>query len=103
MALITRLFQVFQTLEGLNHLTMKQLVSLALISILASVSFSQNTKIDSLLGKLKTEKEDTNKVMLLNDLSKEYRITDFKMAEQYANKALKLAKKIHFKKGIARA
>ncbi|MBK6833006.1 MAG: CHAT domain-containing protein [Bacteroidetes bacterium] len=65
--------------------------------------FSQNKEVDSLLVVLKTEKEDTNKVNLLNQLSEKagLRIAKYDKALEYAESAEKLAEKLSFKKGMA--
>ncbi len=62
------------------------------------------SKLDSLLSLLKTAKEDSNKVYLLNDASRQYiDIGKYPQAMKYADDAEKLAKKINFKKGRANA
>ena len=63
-------------------------------------SFSQNTQLDSLLTALKTVKEDTSKVNILNDIFLEYEYTDYKKAKEYLNKALELSQRIDYKKGL---
>lgn len=61
--------------------------------------FSQQSKVDSLKNILKTTKEDTNKVNLFNDLSKQYQIlSDYEMAMHYANQALILSENISLPK-----
>jgi len=66
-------------------------------------AFGQNNSaIDSLESILKTAKADTTKVNCLNALSKQYRImSEYKMAMQYAESALSLAKTLDYRKGIA--
>lgn len=56
---------------------------------------------DELLGKLEIAKEDTTKVNLLLQLYKANIWSDVKLAEQYANDALILSKKLNYEKGIA--
>ena len=66
--------------------------------------FAQQNKIDSLQKLLLTQKEDTNKVITLNLVSREFELTgDFDKGINYSLDALKLAQKINFKKGIAQA
>lgn len=66
--------------------------------------YSQQTKIDSLAGLLKTSIEDTNKVNTLNGIAREMQLSgDYEIGMNYADKARQLAKKINFKKGIAAA
>jgi two-component system, NarL family, sensor kinase len=58
--------------------------------------------VDSLKHILLTDKEDSTKVIHLNSLCREYLSTNnFSNALQYGDKALALAKKINYKKGIA--
>lgn len=59
---------------------------------------------DSLINTLKTAKEDTNKVNILNDLSRQYQGTgDFTEALSYAEKSLELAQKLNYSIGIGNA
>jgi tetratricopeptide (TPR) repeat protein len=57
-------------------------------------------KVDSLLNVLKTTKQDTTKVNTYNNLFLEVEFTDEAKAKEYLTKALKLSKKIDFKKGL---
>jgi adenylate cyclase len=60
--------------------------------------------IDSLLAALKTAKEDTGKVCILNNLSLKYSdIAAYEDSKKYADNALALSEKINFKRGIAYA
>ena len=64
--------------------------------------FSQNKiQIDSLTTELNNTKSDTTRVIVLNKISKAYLYGEFNLAKDYAEKALKLAQKISFQKGIA--
>jgi len=71
--------------------------------------FAQHTKaiidyhqtLDSLNNLLKTAKEDTNKVRILNASSFESKIESPDNSLQYAEEALKLAQSLSYKKGIA--
>src|ERR1035437_225989 len=66
--------------------------------------FGQKSKIDSLLTLIKKDKEDTNKVNHLKDLSREYYfIGSYDSVLHYGLSILPLAQKINFKKGIAGA
>ena len=58
-------------------------------------------KIDSLLKVIQTEKKDTTQVNNLNYLGFEYSVIDFPKSRNYFIKAEKLARILHFKKGIA--
>ena len=73
--------------------------SLHIIFMLCSFySYTQSETIDSLKKVLATEKEDTNKVNTLNELSATLN-HDRNSAMQYAKDALLLAQKINFKNG----
>ena len=62
------------------------------------------SRTDSLLQVLKTSKEDTNKVNILNLLSKQYsNLGSYEPAMQYAQQALKQSERIIYKKGISTA
>src|ERR1043165_1052025 len=66
------------------------------------LSPGQNSKIDSLLTLLKTEKEDTNHVNTLNTLSRELSNNNkYDRGIENANKAIGLSQKLAFKKGEA--
>ena len=65
---------------------------------------SQNNIIDSLQTSLKSLKEDSNKVNVLNTLSLQMEATaNYEEAIAYANKALQLSQKIAHKPGTALA
>ena len=66
-------------------------------------SLAQNKKqVDSLLSVLKNAKEDTNKVNTLNLLSSQlWRTTNSPQGMKYAEEAIILAKRLHFKRGMA--
>ena len=75
-----------------------------LFFLFPSYLLSQNSKqkIDSLLTLMKDNKEDTNKVIHLYNLSYEYsNISSYDSAFYYGNAAVLLAKQLNFKKGIA--
>jgi two-component sensor histidine kinase/tetratricopeptide (TPR) repeat protein len=67
------------------------------------LSFAQNHQIDSLLALLKTDKEDTNKVKHLVDLSNTYLLQENDKSLNYGKQALLLAQAINFKEGVAAA
>ena len=65
--------------------------------MLAQQLNAQSKQVDSLKQVLKTSKEDTNKINVLNILGKQlYLINVYDTAELYAKQALELAGKIHF-------
>jgi len=68
----------------------------------SSIAYSQQSKIDSLLNVLKTEKEDTNRVNTLNKLASLFDHTSrFRQADSITYKALDLSLKLNFQIGIA--
>jgi tetratricopeptide (TPR) repeat protein len=79
------------------------LYSFSLIFLLMCCQVSaQNKKIDSLLGLIKTDKEDTNKVIHQYILSREYaNVGVFDKGLLYGKQALTLAQSLNFKKGVA--
>ncbi len=79
--------------------TPKVLLLLVFISFFSN-SFGQNNKtIDSLLLHLEQKIHDTTKVNTLNELSWEYRKTDFTKSKEFAKKAKKIGDSISFDKG----
>ena len=60
-------------------------------------------KIDSILQELPKQKEDTNKVNLLNRLARQYIYSDPEVATKFAQQTLALANKLKWEKGIAKA
>lgn len=62
---------------------------------------NENAVLDSLLNELKTAKEDTIKVDILDNIIWEYLSSDLDKALKYANEELELAKKLKFQKGIS--
>lgn len=65
--------------------------------------FSQNhPAIDSLLILIQEAKDDTNKINILNDLSRQYNNTgNYQSALEYAGQAKQLSEQLNFKKGLA--
>lgn len=65
-------------------------------------AFSQNKNIDSLLTLIERDKEDTLKVLHLNQLTEKCTESGrYDTAFHYNNRGLKLAQRLHFQKGIA--
>src|SRR5260221_12120502 len=82
------------------------LIFLCFISIgINQACYAQSkANIDSLLRVLKTAKEDTNKVKVLNDLSNGYCfIGEYDVARKYSAEALQLAEKTDYTFGKVRA
>jgi signal transduction histidine kinase len=72
--------------------------------LLSAFSFSQQSKIDSLLALLQKDKPDTNKVIHLNRLCWEYSTAGNNTAAlQNGNASLQLSNLLGFKRGIANA
>ena len=61
------------------------------------------TGIDSLISILQTEKDDTSKVSILNEIARQYPLDQSVKIKMYADSAFALAKKIDWKKGQAEA
>lgn len=79
-----------------------QLLIVILLSGTFNLALSQDQpKIDSLFQVLRTSKQDTNKVLLLYELSREFFNSDIVGSEKYANRALFLSQKLEYKRGIA--
>ena len=66
---------------------------------ISAVIYEGQTKIDSLLIKIISSKDDTNKVNLLSDLSFNYSRINPEEGINYANQGLELVKKIKWKLG----
>ncbi|HEY4876592.1 MAG TPA: ATP-binding protein [Puia sp.] len=79
------------------------IISLCLVFFLFPfISHAQNNTIDSLQKILQTQKDDTNKVNALNDLSWAFgKKNDNKKASRYIDEAISLAENINYKKGEA--
>ncbi|MBK7854850.1 MAG: tetratricopeptide repeat protein [Bacteroidetes bacterium] len=60
-------------------------------------------RIDSLIGELPKSIEDTNKVILLNDLSFSFYSTNPDKGIEFGNQALTLAERLQWKQGVAQA
>ncbi|MEP7318882.1 MAG: tetratricopeptide repeat protein [Panacibacter sp.] len=81
-----------------------QKVFLFIISVLFFADcFSQDAQTDSLLALLNNAKEDTNRVNVLNMISKNYSNSSPEEAIKYATQAKELAGKINYKYGLAAA
>jgi two-component system NtrC family sensor kinase len=74
-----------------------------LFALIGSVGFAQNMRPDSLKQELTMAKQDTNRVLIMAQLCNAYRSVNPDSAQFYAQKALALARKINFPKGMVRA
>ncbi len=79
-------------------------ITLTALLLLPGIVFSQENNVaDSLLRQLKTAKNDTSKVNLLNDLAWELKFDNPQQAIAYLDSSLVLAQKSGFKKGEGNA
>jgi signal transduction histidine kinase len=76
---------------------------LAFVLLLASASYAQENlgNVDILKAKLRQAPADTNRVLLLCDISYSYRYFNVDSAYHYASKALELSQRLHYKSGTA--
>ncbi len=79
---------------------MRKLLYILLFTVLPALPKSASAQMDSLLNALKTAKEDTNKVNLLNELSEQ---CDEKDIVLYAQQCYDLAEKLSYRKAMADA
>ena len=85
-------------------LTMKKITLIIFYFLTTFIAFSQNqTKVDSLLQKLKTKSSNKEKVDTYNTIAKQYAFTDSSQTVLYANKAIELAEKTDYQEGIVDA
>jgi serine phosphatase RsbU (regulator of sigma subunit)/Tfp pilus assembly protein PilF len=71
------------------------------ITFISSFAFSQQSVRDSLFAKLGTEKTDTAKIRLLNDIALTFEKENASRKVSYAREALQLAQKTGDKRGMA--
>ncbi|MCD4820352.1 MAG: tetratricopeptide repeat protein [Candidatus Cloacimonetes bacterium] len=81
---------------------MKKVLTVIAFTVLISLLYSQNTKIDSLMNILKNTKKG-HRVDILNQIAKEYWFEDTEQTIKYGNEALQLAKQLHYDFGKAQA
>ncbi|MCS5490085.1 adenylate/guanylate cyclase domain-containing protein [Algoriphagus limi] len=74
-----------------------------LLSMIQSVCLSQESKMDSLKRLINEAKDDTTKVIQLNQIAKEYRFRDLDSSFILSTQALQLAQAKNWKKGMADA
>src|SRR4030095_11271312 len=78
---------------------MKAVLKVFLLLSIPLFSFAQTNTIDSLKQLLKSEKQDTNRVLLLNQLSLAYRLTKPDTALALTQQALSLSRKAAYTSG----
>ena len=83
---------------------MKTKLVFSFLSVLAcTIMFGQSKNVDSLRKKLSVSNDDTSRVLIMADLSFAFGFLNSDSALLYANTAVDLAKRVHFKRGEARA
>src|SRR6187431_1568100 len=83
---------------------MKRYILILFAIVLSLPGFSQNEmSMDSLKLKLQTAPADSNRAILLYQLSREYWDIDLDTSIQISNELLKLSQSIDYKKGIGNA
>jgi len=81
---------------------MKKIIIATFLLCFQLLTYSQKQQIDS-LNHLLTNKKDSNQIKILNELSYALRNSKIDLSKKFAEKALKLSKKINYEKGIARS
>jgi len=77
------------------------LISLAFLCVDLSAQKKGQPLVDSLVSELPKMKDDSNKVRFLGLIAQNYMLFNPNEGFVYAENALQLAEKIHWKKGIA--
>ncbi len=80
---------------------MKFFLSLIILGIFNLNALSQNNTTDSIIQKLKTQKDDTLKVLSLNELAWTLKYSEPKQASKFLEQSITLAKKLKFNSGLA--
>ena len=80
---------------------MTKIFLLSYLSIFSFGAYGQSSKVDSLKKILEIQKEDTNKVKTLNNLSED--VVDANLEMKYAEMAKNLSRKLNYLKGEANA
>lgn len=94
---------LLEIMSEMSTIKLKKVVFFCLTFLVCNFvhSFAQQSKMDSLLQLLATAPKDTVRVNIYNQLFLEYEFVDDQKAGNYLEKALELATRIHYKKGIA--
>ena len=82
---------------------LKKILLLLLTLCLSDETYAQITNIDSLEAVLGNEKQDTTRILLMNDLAYSYVMTKPEKSEALAFKALELSRRIGYLKGEAKS
>ena len=80
----------------------KKFVVTLLFAFICIVTFSQQKKIDSIRHQLTIAKDDSSRILMMADLSFTYNFENPDSGLMYADKAIELAKQIHFSRGEIR-
>lgn len=81
---------------------MKKIAYLFFLLISLSVSAQDMELINSLQKKLAAQKNDTDRIMTINDIAWQYRVSDMNRSISMADSALQLSIKINFMRGISK-
>jgi two-component system, NarL family, sensor histidine kinase UhpB len=98
------IFRQFPLIIKACHSWTKKFLLIILFAAFCQLSFAQERKreIDSLMNILETAAKDTNKVKILNNLSRIFVETkQYTASRKYADEAMVLAEKLNYKRGIA--
>jgi tetratricopeptide (TPR) repeat protein len=82
---------------------LKKILLLLLTLCLSDETYAQITNIDSLEAVLGNEKQDTTRILLMNDLAYSYVMTKPEKSEALAFEALELSRRIGYLKGEAKS
>lgn len=80
------------------NLKFTQYLSIVCFCVCANLAHAQFINIDSSIAVLKTMKDDTNKVKLLNNIAWDISYQSLKKGIEYSDKSLDLAKKLKFER-----
>ena len=82
---------------------LKKILLLLLTLCLSAVTYAQITNIDSLEAALRNEKQDTTRILLMNDLAYSYVMTKPEKSGPLVFEALELSRRIGYLKGEAKS
>ncbi len=94
---------LYNSITDSNKLMIKIFVVTFLSAFICLAALPQQKRIDSIRHQLTIAKDDTSRVLIMADLSFVCSFHNSDSGLMYANKAIELAKRIHFSKGEIRA
>jgi len=94
---------LYNSITDSNKLMIKIFVATFLSAFICLAALPQQKRIDSIRHQLTIAKDDTSRVLVMANLSFAYSFNNSDSGSMYANKAIELAKRIHFSKGEIRA